>query len=348
MEYDRALLYVLRMVQEVAYSEELIDIQSDGISKQSAIYSLNPFQNGSDKLLRVSGRLKNADQINYSQEHPIILPYSHTVSKLIVRHAHLSTLHGTEQQTIMLISQRYHIVECKSLVKLIIHKCIRCFKQKCTTQTQLMGQLPKYRVTPNRPFLNSGVDFAGPFNIKKFKGRCQSSYKSYFAIIICLATKAAHLEVVIDLSTPAFIAAYRRFTSRRGLCRNLYSDCGTNMMKAKVTVTRSIAQVQDQWNQNISEELANFQTNYHNNPPGAPHFGGLWEAGIKSVKHHLKRIIGSLKLTYDEFETVLVQSEACMNSRPLFEIRNSSESLVITPAHFLIQDNLLTLPGDNL
>lgn len=55
-----------------------------------------------------------------------------------------------------------------------------------------------------------------------------------------------------------------------------------------------------------------------------------------------------MRLTHDEFETVLIQAEACLNSRPLCEIRNSAESFVITPAHFLIQDSLISLPDDNL
>lgn len=347
-EYEKALLVILRMTQEEVFTDELHDIQSDGVSKDSSIYSLKPFQNENDKLLRVTGRLENADHINYDQKHPVILPYSHIVSKLIVRHAHLATLHGTEQQTVMLIIQRYHILKCKSLVKFIINKCVKCFRQRSLTQSQLMGQLPKYRITPNRPFLNSGVDFAGPFDIKKFKGRCQSSYKSYFAIFVCFSTKAVHLEVVIDLSSSAFVAAYRRFISRRGICKNLHSDCGSNFIGAKGAVTRTKSQVDRQWHEVLAKELSEFHTNWHYNPPGAPHFGGLWEAGVKSVKHHLKRIIGPTRLTYDEFETVLIQVEACLNSRPLCEIRNASESIVLTPAHFLIQDNLLSLPDNNI
>lgn len=146
-EYERTLLVILRLVQEQVYGEELDDIQADGISKQSSIYSLNPFLNSSDKLLRVSGRLENADHMNYDHKHPVILPYSHVITKLIVRHAHLSTLHGTEQQTVMLICQRYHIIKGKRLVKTVINRCIRCFRIRCSVQSQLMGQIPRNRIT---------------------------------------------------------------------------------------------------------------------------------------------------------------------------------------------------------
>lgn len=347
-EYERALITLLRIVQNESYPDEVQDIQSDGLSTTSSLYSLNPFMNDTDNLLRVSGRLQNADHLNYDQRHPIILPYSHVVSRLIVSNAHIKTMHGTEQQTYMLISQRYHIIRCKSLIRFIKNRCVKCFRQRCVTQQQLMGQLPKYRITPNRPFLNCGVDFAGPFEIKKFRGRCKSVYKSYFAIFVCFSTKAVHLEVVIDLSAAAFIAAYRRFISRRGIVKNLYSDCGSNFVGSQRMITRSISAVEDKWNETMASELAQFCTEWHYNPPGAPHFGGLWEAGVKSCKHHLKRVIGTTRLTYDEFETILLQIEACLNSRPLCKVQDSHDMIVLTPAHFLIQDNLLSLPDDNL
>jgi biotin-(acetyl-CoA carboxylase) ligase len=81
-----------------------------------------------------------------------------------------------------------------------------------------MGSLPVYRVTPSPPFAYTGVDFAGPFNIRMSKGRRAKRYKGYVAVFICLVTKSAHLEVVNDLTTDAFLAAYKRFTAKRGHC----------------------------------------------------------------------------------------------------------------------------------
>lgn len=299
-------------------------------------------------MLRVSSRLAQAPHLNFDQKFPIILPHNHIVSKLIVRHAHLSTLHGTNQETIMLLRQRFHLIKAKSLVRFVINHCVTCFRHRCSTQEQQMGSLPALRVTPNRPFLNSGVDFAGPFDLKKFRGKCNSTYKSYFAIFVCFSTKAVHLEVVIDLSTAAFIAAFRRFISRRGMVKNLFSDCGTNFVGAKTRITRSLSEVQKKWNEEMASELSEFKTQWHYNPPGTPHFGGLWEAGVKCVKHHLKRIVGGVRLTYDEFETILLQIEAILNSRPLCEAPENPDTMILTPAHFLVHGSLMSLPDDNL
>lgn len=46
-------------------------------------------------------------------------------------------------------------------------------------------------------------------------------------------TRAIHLEVVEDLTSKAFIAALRRFMSRRGRCNTIYSDNGTNFVGAQ-------------------------------------------------------------------------------------------------------------------
>lgn len=207
-----------------------------------------------------------------------------------------------------------------------------------------MGQLPEHRVNPERPFANCGIDFAGPFELKKWRGKCNKFHKSYFAIFVCFSTKAIHLEVVIDLSTSAFIASYRRFIARRGVAKNIYSDCGSNFVGAEKIVTRSMLECAKNWNQEIAQELSQFQTEWHFNPPAAPHFGGLWEAGVKSVKHHLKRVMACARLTYDEFETLLLQVESCLNSRPLTKLDGDPNSMILTPGHFLIGGPLNAMP----
>ncbi|GFV32187.1 DUF5641 domain-containing protein [Trichonephila clavipes] len=55
-------------------------------------------------------------------------------------------------------------------------------------------------------------------------------------------------------------------------------------------------------------------------PPRAPNHGGLWEAGVKAVKYHLRRVMGNLRFTYEEFLTILNQIEGVLNSRPLYPL----------------------------
>lgn len=82
-------------------------------------------------------------------------------------------------------------------------------------------------------------------------------------------------------------------------------------------------------------------------PPTSPHFGGLWEAAVRSVKFHLKRVIGDANLTFEELYTLLTQVEAILNSRPLVAMDNEDvDSInVLTPSHFLIGE-ILTSPAE--
>ncbi|GFY06429.1 DUF5641 domain-containing protein [Trichonephila clavipes] len=85
---------------------------------------------------------------------------------------------------------------------------------------------------------------------------------------------------------------------------------------------------------------------WHTIYPLSPHFGGLWEAGVKWVKFHLKRVVGSINLTFEEFYTLLSQIEAALNSRPLVRlVDNDIDSLnVLTPSHFLVGEEIIGPP----
>ena len=68
---------------------------------------------------------------------------------------------------------------------------------------------------------------------------------------------------------------------------------------------------------------------------------------MKSMKFHLRRVVGPQKLTFEEMMTVLSQIEACLNSRPLTCATSHSEDGVdvLTPGHFLIGRPLCSLPS---
>ena len=75
-----------------------------------------------------------------------------------------------------------------------------------------------------------------------------------------------------------------------------------------------------------------------------PHFGGLWEAAVKSFKNHLRRVAWNLRLTFEEMCTVLSQIEACLNSHPLTTLNEVDTIEVLTPGHFIVGRPLESIP----
>ncbi|XP_061708246.1 uncharacterized protein LOC133518600 [Cydia pomonella] len=343
-ELDEVETCCVRYYQKLIYSQEFEDLKKKGkVRNKSSLIKLTPYVDEHD-LLRVGGRLSKAD-LPEDAKHPIIVPSKQHVARLIIADAHTKTLHGTILQTMTYVRSKYWVIGLKSSVRDFTRKCIVCIKNNALTRQQLMGQLPTSRVTQNRAFYHSGVDFAGPVYLRTSKGRGRTSAKGYICLFVCMCTKAIHLEAVTDLTAQAFIAAFRRFVARRGHCAQLWSDNGTNFIGADKELRDIWSKSTNSVPKEIAELLANDGTTWHFVPPKSPNFGGLWESGVRSAKRHLLRVNGATKLTYEEFSTQLSQVEACLNSRPLCQLDDTLDTLnPLTPGHFLVREALINIP----
>ncbi|XP_076660720.1 uncharacterized protein LOC143364103 [Halictus rubicundus] len=321
--------------------------QQREINKNSPLVSLHPYLD-EHGLIRVGGRLENAP-VPYEQKHPIVIPKSGPLAELIVRREHFRLLHAGGQQTLASLHSRYWIISGRRIVRKVLRRCVTCFRTGPVSAQPLMGNLPADRVTPARPFHTCGVDYAGPLLVVD-RGRSRTARKAYICIFVCMATKAIHLELAVDLTTDAFISCLRRFIARRGKCKVIHSDNGTNFVGARNELRELGALIgSEAHNCTISALLAKEQIEWRLIPPRAPHFGGLWERGVRSVKTHLKRIVGEQRLTFDELYTLLTQVEACLNSRPIHPLSADPSDLnPLTPGHFLIGDALTALPQVDL
>ncbi|GFW54167.1 integrase catalytic domain-containing protein [Trichonephila clavipes] len=136
--------------------------------------------------------------------------------------------------------------------------------------------------------------------------------------------------------------------SHRGKCAKLYSDNGKTFVGANKELKRFLKLIEDS-DDNLAGFLSAEGIEWKFIPPRAPSFGGLWEASVKSIKYHLRRVVSGSNLTYVEFLTVCIQIEGILNSRPLCPLSSNSDDLnALTPAHFLIGRSMTSVVEPNL
>lgn len=346
-ETNETLLCCVKEVQRREYESEIKQLKTRGcVPKKSNLRTLCPFLDEKGTL-RVQGRIAQSDAC-YDTKHPIIMPAKDHLTKLIIVDAHHQTMHGGPQIMLNFLRAKFWIIHAKEQVKKVYRECVICLRYTTKKTTPFMGLLPEARLKPSKPFRSTGVDYCGPINIRFSPGRGAKSYKGYICLFVCMVTRAVHLEAVTDLTAKGFIAAFRRFTARRGHCQDLYSDNGTNFVGAD----REMRDMFNSAKSSLTEEIASLltleRTTWHFIPPHSPNFGGLWESGVRSTKTHLRKVVGNSTLTYEEMSTVLAQVEACLNSRPISVLSDDpSDPLPLTPGHFLVGEPLLNLADDD-
>lgn len=308
------------------------------LPKQSKLAGLAPYVDEMG-MIRLKSRLQNAN-LPRDVTNPIAMTANSYLGRLIVVEAHKNVLHGGTQATIQYVRNKYWMPKLRNEARGVIHKCVKCARHRNEPMVQMMGWLPKARVTPGRAFQQTGLDYCGPLMLKAKSGRCRDIVKGYVAVFVCMKTKAVHLEVVSNLTSEAFLAALDRFTSRRGSVHEIYSDNGTTFHGADKELINAV----NSWKKMSTDDA--FQARmikWHFIPPVAPHHGGLWEAAVKSAKHHLVRVVGDQRLTYEELATVLAKIEACLNSRPICRLTDdATDNCALTPGHFLAGGPIVT------
>ena len=326
---------IIRKVQSEIFPEEYKALKSKkAISPKSPLIKLSPRidENG---IIRMDGRLTNADHLPYDVKHPIILPRGHHVTKLIVKHYHEKANHAGGVNFILAqLSQRFWIIAAREEIRSWENECNECKKRKTKLATQIMAPLPKVRLRfTYRPFDQSAVDYAGPFITVQGRGRQRQ--KRWLCLFTCLATRAIHLEMAWALDTESFLNCFTRFTSRRGVPSEVTSDNGSNFVGAVNELRDLVNQLDSQRIQQKATHMFNKVT-WHFNPPAAPHFGGVHEAMIKSAKHAIYAVLGNSDIRDEELITAFVAAEGLLNSRLLtYQSSDPKDITPLTPNHFL-------------
>ena len=348
-ELQRARDCILRQNQLVNFSKE-VGALSKGlpIPPSSRLRALNPLLD-SAKLLRVGGRLGNS-ALTLSQQHPVIADSQDGIIRKWFQHIHLSLCHCGPTLLLSYAGHHLYILGARRLSRAVCSQCVVCRKKAPRWTTQMMGDLPAERVTPAHTFLHTGMDLAGPFYLKLGYVRKPTIIEAHICIFVCLTYKAVHLEVLSDQRTDTLQACINRFVSRRGCPHHLYSDNGPNFTGAKNELKKLYSWLKSD---SVDDEIQHYLLQHHgitwhNTPPASPHFGGLWESAVRSMKKHLRRVMGNNRYTFEQLTTIACQVEACLNSRPLLPITSHNQDglTTLTASHFLLYHSPSTYPED--
>ena len=327
----KAIMYHLKRSQrEDPELNEMIQQLSDKSSKVRNS-SLFPFL---DKYgtLRSESRLTGIDFLPYHTRCPVILSSKSHFTKLIVQSAHIAYEHTVGIQNAKArLKNSFFIVGLERCLQQIRAECLFCKKKRTMPYEQRMANLPSYRFEqPLRAFSKTGLDFAGPYEIKV--GRCKARPKIYILVFTCLQVRAIHLEVTESMDTRAFTNALTRFVAIRGMPTDILSD----NWKTFISEDKDLQSWVQKLDQDAIMKDAPANVKWHLTPPHGPHHGGTYEIMVKAAKRALKALFHRPDLDMDEFRTAIAKITSLLNNRPLTRTEVDGRRMILTPNHFLL------------
>ena len=195
--------------------------------------------------------------------------------------------------------------------------------------------MPEFRAQASLPFAKVGLDFAGPLFVKDGK---RNMSKVYIALFTCAVTRAVHLELVQDMSVDVFLRSFRRFVARRGSPTMVVSDNAKTFKLAAKLIGQ--LKIDDNFLSYLQGEMIFWSFNLER----SSWWGGFFERMVGTVKRCLKKVIGKARLDFDELQTILIEVESIVNSRPITYVYDELESEPLTPSHLLYGHRLAMLP----
>lgn len=319
---------LLRRSQEESFGEEIACLKkAKTFDRASKLKKLDVIEE--ESLLRIKGRIDAATDLRSSFRRPVVLDSKHHLTRLIIKHLHEAFNHGNHATVINEVRQRFWILGLRSAVRATAHQCQWCKVYRGKPHIPPPGDLPKERLRFGEPpFSSSAVDYFGPMTVTV--GRRHE--KRWGALFTCMTTRAVHIELAASLSADSMILALRRMAARRGTPKTMFSDNGTNFVRADKELQEAIEELKTE---DVTREAEKMGVRWKFIPPGAPNMGGAWERLVRSIKTALAVTLRERHPKEEVLHTLLLEAEHVVNARPLISGDFTGEE-ALTPNHFLI------------
>ena len=340
---NEAELRWIREVQHQHFSDVLHMCQGCEVlvtpKTKSLVKNLKVFYDPKLKLLKLKTRLPHSE-LDGATVNPILLPRESKLTSMIITSVHQRLLHAGVRQTLTAIRGEFWFTAGRQKVTSVINGCVTC--KKAVGKTYALPphpDLPDFRVLKSEPFRHVGIDFAGPYLVTEG----DREIKAYVLVITCTSTRAVWFEHTQGLSAYQFLLALKRFVGRRGAPATIVSDNA----KAFACCHRKLVAIykNKEVQQYLIERRISWNIDWHFYCERAPWQGGFIETVVKLFKAVSKRVIGSAKMSYLEFATVVVEAEGIVNSRPItFDYSTSDEEGPLSPSKIIYGYNLTEIP----
>ena len=332
----------VRAVQAKRLTSVIRTLEGDGHYRDAKLKQLQPYIDETDGLLRVGGRLHMAN-LPYESKHPAILPAKEPIVRKYLMAVHKAYTHAGPATLLSIVRSKFWLMSGLAETKSVTHECA-CYLLRAEAFRQIVAPLLYERVHPSPPFTFVGMDNFGPISYFDEKKPAQ---KAYGLIFTCCSTRAVHIELVKRLDTICFVNGLKRMIARRGIMKVIFCDNAQTFRHTRDEIQKLYRNIDLRKVRTLFQSLPD-PIEFRMNPARAPHWGGHYERMIWSVKKALKSVLGKAKVDFDTLQTVLCQTEAIVNSRPLAQLSSSPlDPSTITPAQLVIGRNLMSLP-DNL
>ncbi|EPB74949.1 Pao retrotransposon peptidase [Ancylostoma ceylanicum] len=301
--------------------------------------NLRAYYDTETRLWRSRGRTSNSS-LSFDTNNPVILPRHSWITTLYILHVHTKHNHIGTSQTLTTLRQLVWIPQGRAEVQRVIKKfCFYCRREKAAPfHLPPFPDHPKERVTkPAYPFCNTAVDYLGPFNVENHP----STTKVWIALFTCLNTRAICVDIASSLSAICFLQILRRFIATNGTPKWLLSDNAP----AFVTVSNVMPSPIKRDEQDVIDYCAAHNIRFKFVAALAPWQGGVYERMIGVFKTSFKAAVKNRTLDFDEFNTLMKECEAIVNSRPLTYVYSDIDSgFPLRPIDFLRPHSIIGSP----
>nr|XP_027223966.1 uncharacterized protein LOC113816133 [Penaeus vannamei] len=181
-------------------------------------------------------------------------------------------------------------------------------------ESQCMGQLPNERLNPAPPFYFTSLDLFGPYLVKDTVKK-RTTLKVYGIIFACMTSRAVHIDIAEGYSTDNFLNVFRRFISIRGFPKMVYSDRGSQLVKANKELTQAVGNLN--FDKIMKFGRKEGMTWKFTKGADAPWQNGRTESLIRLVKRGISISIGNKVLSYADLQTVMFEIANLINQRPI-------------------------------